>query len=268
MLRILLDLKFIKIYTFGVFLVLAFFWGSYLLWKLIRLTSHKEEEIFDGVFLGLFGGIFFGRLLYVVLNFADFGFDFFKFILINGYPGLSLVGTLVGGLLTLKLYFLAKKIRFRQALDYFIPAIFVALGIGKLGAFISGTEVGAKTKFLLAVKYVGYDGLRHITPFWESLAFLLAAFITYKLIFEIRKEKYPSGFALYFLLWYFGLIYVLFDRLKQTRLFIESLNFNFVVALIMFLTGSIYFIYYFRHRLFELVKIIRHSKKNHGKKSD
>ena len=31
MLPVLLDLKFVKIYTFGVFLVLAFFWGAFFL---------------------------------------------------------------------------------------------------------------------------------------------------------------------------------------------------------------------------------------------
>ena len=90
MLPVLLDLKFIKIYVFGVFLVLAFFWGSFILWKNIRLTSQKEDEIFDALFFSLSGGLFFSRLFYVILNFDKFGFDFLKFILINGYPGLSL----------------------------------------------------------------------------------------------------------------------------------------------------------------------------------
>ncbi|PIZ68201.1 hypothetical protein COY13_01625, partial [Candidatus Roizmanbacteria bacterium CG_4_10_14_0_2_um_filter_36_35] len=62
MLPVLLDLKFIKIYTFGVFLMLGFLWASFVLWRNIRLTSHKEEEIFDGLFLSLLGGLFFGRL--------------------------------------------------------------------------------------------------------------------------------------------------------------------------------------------------------------
>src|SRR3989339_411654 len=124
MLPVLLNLKVIKIYTFGVFLVLAFFWGSYLLWRLIRLTSFKEEEVFDGLFWGLAGGIFFGRLFYIILNFSDFGFDLFRYILINGYPGLSLYGSLFGGFLTLFFYCLSKKIKFLEVIDYYIPPIF------------------------------------------------------------------------------------------------------------------------------------------------
>ena len=96
MLPVLLDLKFIKIYTFGVFLVLAFFWGSFVLWKNIRLTAQKEDEIFDGLFISFAGGLFMSRLVYVILNFDKFGSSILKFILINGYPGLSLYGALIG----------------------------------------------------------------------------------------------------------------------------------------------------------------------------
>jgi len=65
MLPVLLDLPFIKIYTFGVFLVLAFFWSAFLLWKNFLLTSYKEEEIFDQLFLGLVGGLLVSRIVYV-----------------------------------------------------------------------------------------------------------------------------------------------------------------------------------------------------------
>ena len=85
MLPILLQIGFIKIYTFGIFLVLAFFWSTYYLWRNIQLTSFKEEEIFDGVFFGMLGGALLGRLFYVILHFPDFGLNFLKFLLVNGY---------------------------------------------------------------------------------------------------------------------------------------------------------------------------------------
>src|SRR3989338_5725614 len=104
MLPVLLNLGLIKIYTFGVFLVLGFFWATFLLWKNIRLTSFKEEDVFDGLFISLLGALFFGRLVYVILNFKDFGFSILKFILINCYPGISLYGAVFGGLFILFLF--------------------------------------------------------------------------------------------------------------------------------------------------------------------
>ncbi|MBI4009128.1 prolipoprotein diacylglyceryl transferase [Candidatus Roizmanbacteria bacterium] len=247
MLPVLLDLKFIKIYTFGVFLVLAFFWGSFLLWKNIRLTSYKEEEIFDGLFFSLFGALFFGRLFYVILNFEKFGFSLLKFILINGFPGISQFGILVGGFLTLYLYFFIKKIKFREAADYFISPIFVAVLFGKLGSFFSGAEVGAKTKFFLSIKYTGYDGLRHLTPLYEAIVFGLGAYLSYKLLFAVRKERYPRGFVFYFFCWYFAFIYFLFDKLKENRLYLFGQSFNMTVSAMLSLTVSLYFIYHFRN---------------------
>jgi prolipoprotein diacylglyceryltransferase len=112
MLPVLLDLKFVKIYTFGVFLMLSFFWSAFLLWRNIRLSSHKEEEIFDGVFMAIAGGIFFARLVYVILHFDKFGFNIARFILINGYPGASLYGAVIGGVIIFYIYCVVHKISF------------------------------------------------------------------------------------------------------------------------------------------------------------
>jgi phosphatidylglycerol:prolipoprotein diacylglycerol transferase len=246
MLPVLLDLKFFKIYTFGVFLVLAFFWGSFLLWKNIRLTSHKEDEVFDGVFLSLAGGLFIARLTYVLLNFKEFGFDVVKFILINGYPGLSLYGAFFGGFGTLTLYYLIKKIKILSIIDYFVSPLFLAMAFGKLGSFFSGAEVGTKTKFLLSIKYVGFDGFRHLTALFESIFFFFASYVSYKLLFEIRKEKYSSGFLFAFFIWFFSLTYFIFDKLKEHSLYFMGYRFNEFVSFILLLTSSFYFIYYFR----------------------
>lgn len=256
MLPILLDLKILKIYTFGVFLVLAFFWASFILWKQVRLTSYKEEEIFDGMFLALLGSLFFGRFLYVVLNFQKFGFDILKILLVNGYPGFSLYGILFGGLVVLYVYFMSKKISFLEAVDYLVGPLFIALSFGKLGSFFSGAEIGTKTKFILAVKYVGFDGLRHLTPLYEAVFFFLGFWIAYRILFEIRKEQFKHGFAFYFFIWYFSLSYWIFDFIKEFRLIAFGKSFNATVSLILLLTFSFYFLYYFRSLMGEKIVTI------------
>jgi len=267
MLPVLLDLKFIKIYTFGVFLVLALFWASFLLWKLIRLTALGEEDIFDSLFWILGGGLFTGRLVYVILNFKDFGFNFLKFILLNGYPGLSIYGALFGGGLTGLIIFSAKKIKFTEVIDYFIPPLFLGLALGKLGGFFSGAEVGVKTKMFLAVKYVGFDGLRHLTSFYESLLFFLAAYLTYRFVFEVRKERLKQGFNFYFFIWVFSIIYLVFDKLKFTHLYLGNRNFNEIVSVILFLTMTGYFLYYFKSLIEKRLKTIFYDIKNIFKKT-
>jgi len=228
MLPILFTIGPIKIYTFGVFLVLALFWGSYLLWKLIRLTSFKEEDIFDSLFWVLAGGLLLGRLVYVLLNLKEFGFNLLKFLLINGYPGISLYGAITGGLLTLYLFCHNKKLKFSELVDYFIAPFFLALFLGKLGSFFSGNKVG---------------------EVFESLLFTLGVIFTYKILFQIRKEKLTHGFNLRFFIWYFSLVYLTFDKMKGNQLYFLNYSFNGVVSTTLFLTFSFYFVYYFRSTL-------------------
>lgn len=268
MLPVLLDLKFIKIYTFGVFLVLSFFWGAFLLWRNIRLTSHKEEDVFDGMFISLATGLFFGRLLYVVFNFKEFGFDILKMILINGYPGISLYGGVLGAFIGLYLYASNKKIKFLEIADYFVTPAFLSLALGKLGSFFSGVEVGAKTKFALAVKYVGYDGFRHLTPFYEGIFFILGTYLSFKLLFEVRRQKYSKGFVFYFFWWYLSLIYFIFDPLKSTHLsFFTTDSLNKTFALTILLTFTFYFLYYFRSLIFIRMRNIKNLLLQYGPKN-
>lgn len=268
MLPVLLDLRFIKIYTFGVFLVLAFFWAAFLLWKNFLLTSQKEEDVFDGVFLALFGGLFVARLVYVALHFSKFGLNILKFILINGYPGLSLYGFLLGFILTLYFYFSSKKVNFLDVIDYFVPSFFLALAFGKVGSFFSGTEIGTKTKFFLAVKYVGFDGLRHVTAFYEALFFFIATFLSYKILYAMRRGTYPKGFNFYFFLWSVSFIFFIFSAIKVDNTIIMGLRLNWIVSLVLLLTFSFYFLYYFRNLILErLARVRSFIKKRYGKKT-
>lgn len=267
MLPVLLDLKIVKIYTFGVFLVLAFFWGSYLLWKNIRLTSYKEDEVFDGLFMSIAGALFFGRLLYVILNFGDFGFSILKFILVNGYPGISLIGAIGGGIFVFFLHSWIHKTSFLEKADYFISPLFLALGFGMLGAFFSGVEAGSKTTFPVAVKYVGFDGLRHITGFYEAVLFFAAAYVSYRILFNIRRERYPKGFLFYVFVWFTSLILALFDGMKAQHLVIGGRSLNLYASLILLLTFSFYFVYYFRSLLGSSMKHVRLVVSTYGHKT-
>ncbi|MBP9690459.1 prolipoprotein diacylglyceryl transferase [Candidatus Woesebacteria bacterium] len=246
MLPILLDLGFIKIYTFGVFLVLAFFWASFYLWKNVSMTSHKEDEVFDGIFFALFGAVLIGRIQFVALHFSDFGFNILKFILMNGYPGIGIMGFILGFLVFLGLFVSMRKIEFGKLIDYTVPPLFLALAIGKLGAFFAGTEIGSQTGFFLSLAYKNFDGMRHMTPLYESIAFFAGSYFSYKVLRSIRRNALSDGFNLKFFLWYFSLVAVAFDPIKSFRQIIQGISFDLVVGGLCLLTASIYMLYYFR----------------------
>lgn len=247
MLPVLIDLPFVKIYTFGIFLLLAFFWSTFLLWKNFLLTAYKEEDVFDVLFAGVFGGLLVSRVVYVALHFGEYGLSIPKFVLINGYPGLSLYGFLAGFLAVTFVAMQRSKLRFREAIDYFVPSAFVALAFGKMGSFFSGVEMGAKTNFLLKMKVVGAEGFRHLTPLYEGILFFVGALIAHQLLFAVRRERYAKGTNLYFLLWYTALVFGGTDLLKDRQDgLLLGLSFNALVSYVLLLTFSLYFLYYFR----------------------
>jgi len=265
MLPVLLNLGFLKIYTFGVFLVLAFFWSTFLLWKNIRLTSYKEETVFDGLFISLFGGLFVGRTIYVALHFKDFHFDIMKFLLINGYPGLSLYGLLIGGLISFFIFAHFKKINFLELIDYAVPPLLVALGIGKLGSFFSGTEVGTKTSFVLALKYANFDGARHLTPLYEAILFFIAAYVAHRMLFAVRREKVSRGISIFFFGWVFSLVYFIMDPIKANKVLISGISVDWIVSMALLLTFTLYFLYHLRTQIFSGVSRVTSSIHINGK---
>ncbi|MCX7996612.1 MAG: prolipoprotein diacylglyceryl transferase [Patescibacteria group bacterium] len=246
MLPILLEFGFLKIYTFGVFLVLAFFWAMYYLWRNIQLTAFKEEEVFDGLFIALIGAIIVGRLFHVFFHFQDFGFSFLKIILINGFPGFSLWGGIIGFFIFLFFFAKSRKIEYAEIVDYFIPPVLLGMAIGKLGAFFAGVEVGSQTSFPLALTFAVAEGTRHLTPLYESLMLFLAVFFAHRILFAIRRDVLSRGFLLLFFFWSVSLVYLSLDWIRGERTILMGYSVYGVLSGMILLTLTLYMIYYFR----------------------
>ncbi|MFQ5452462.1 MAG: prolipoprotein diacylglyceryl transferase [Candidatus Paceibacterota bacterium] len=265
MLPVLLKLPNFQIYTFGVFLTLAFLWGAFWFWRNIKLTSYKEQDMFDALFASLFGALFFSRLIFVVLNFSEFGASPLKFVLINGFPGMSAVGAFVGGFITLFFYVRYKNKSFLELVDYAIPPLFLALVIGKIGSFLAGVDVGIQTSFVLSTKVLGHEGARHITALYEAMGFVLGFVLAHKMLFAVRRERMPRGSTFYFFMVYVSLVTLLLDNLKENHLYFADFSFNLLTAVVFGLAGSLYFIIIYRSLLRQ--KLSRLFSKRYGRKN-
>lgn len=229
MLPVLLNAPILKIYTFGVFLLLSFLWSLFWFWRNIKRTSFKEDEMFDGLFISLFGGLFFARLTHVLIHFDDFGPSVLKFILINGYPGLSLVGGLIGAFLTFLVFTKYARLPFMEVVAYAVPSLFLALGIGKLGAFFAGTTVGTVTSFPLHIEYLGYTGLRHIVGVYEAILLFIGFYISQKMLLNYRRDRIDVGSLFSFFIVGFALSNLLLDFLKADTVYLFDVRFNIAV---------------------------------------
>jgi len=233
MLPVLVDLGIVKIYTVGIFLMLAFFWAMFWFWRNVKRTSFKEESMFDAAFISLAGGMVFARGTYIMLNYQEFGPHILKYILINGYPGLSIIGGLIGGFVTLLLVTKYTKDSFMEVVAYAIPSLFLALGIGKLGALLGGNTIGAQTNFPLAVSYVGYDGPRHIVALYEAILMFIGFFVSQKLMLTYRRDTIDVGSLFSFFVMFTSLNFMALDFLKDDVLYLLSFRFNVLIPSIL-----------------------------------
>lgn len=252
MLPVLLHIGYLKIYSFGVFVALALLWGMFFVWKYVKLTALKEEEVFDMIFLGILGGAVVSRLLYVLFHWSQFGLDIARIVLINGYPGLSLYGFLIGFLGSLFIFAQRRKIAFFDIIDYIIPGLLLALSIGKLGSFIGGIDVGSKTSFFLSILYPQHEGLRHIVAVYESLLYLVIFIISQRILFSIRRERFHDGFLVVFFVWSVALITLSLDTLKDNQVYWGSFSSNMLISLLLLVATTIYGGYYWRKQLAQI----------------
>jgi len=253
MLPVLLDLKVIKIYTFGVFLVISFFWGLFWLWRNLKRTSFKESEIFDGVSISLIGGLLGARLLYVVMHFDKFGVDILKFILINGYPGLSMIGFLIGCLVTLLIFTIIVNISFLEVASYLVPSLFLSIGIGKIGSFFAGSTVGSSTDFFLSIQYIGYQGTRHITAVYEAILMFIGFMVSQKLLMSYRRDTVKEGSILSFFIILVGLSEMILDNFKHNPVYFGRLPINATIGGLCVLIFGLLELYKYRDSLKILV---------------
>lgn len=108
------------------------------------------ETLFNISFLTVFSSLFFSRLLYVLIHPRPVFHTVLGFTLFPYFPGLSLSGALIGGLLFLYPYLNNKKMPLGRILDFFSLGMLAVLPIGYLGEIIfTGASLKALVLFVL-----------------------------------------------------------------------------------------------------------------------
>lgn len=225
----------LSIYTYGVFLVLGFFWACFFIWKHIRISKFPEEQAFDIVFIAFAVSLLVGRIAYGALHFDEFGFNILKYVLVNGYPGMSPFGMVVGGIGALYMLCQRNKIKFEEFTDYIVPSMFIFVSIAELGAFIAGIEPGLMGKWF-----------RHPVALYKAMVLGIGIYASIRLFYSIRKENADKGVVLSFFLSLYSLTAFAFHYLKDKRAAMGDSPVEQWAFFILLLTSCFYIVYYFR----------------------
>lgn len=253
------------LYTYGVFVLLAFFWFLYVSWKLLRITSHKEEELFDKIFIALGIGLLVGRIAYLAFHLdIIIKKGFLAAFAVHLYPGFHGFTVVFAAILTLILIVRNKKYTGAELVVYILPAICVAMAIINIGTIFSGGIIGVQTDFPIRVKYALYDGLRHVPTLYRAIAFSLMAYLYYKMIFWARQQKIENAVVISSFLWIFAMINTLTIPLHDVLTYGAGSSYrlyDIYISVFLLLTAFGSLMYHWRSYFFGFIKVGRKGTK-------
>lgn len=109
------------------------------------------DDVFNATFVCSLVSLLFSRIFYVFMNPDNVFLNPLGFLLFPYFPGLSLTGGLLGGILTLFLYCRRKKIPRARVFDFFSISFIFVLPFGFIGYFLLSQDfaTGNIVKFIL-----------------------------------------------------------------------------------------------------------------------
>lgn len=223
----------ISIYWYGIILALAFLLAVLLAVRQSKKFGIEPDHILDMVLFAAPVAIVTARLYYVI-----FSWDLFKDNLLDVVNtrkgGLAIYGAVIGALLVAWIFTRKKKIDFFNLVDFCVPYLILAQGIGRWGNFVNEEAFGSKTDLPWRMNGTIPDAYLnslpesidlskwgvHPTFLYESL-WCIAVFL-FLLWFRHRKKAVGEVFFLYLILYGFERFFV--ENLRTDSLMIGGLD--------------------------------------------
>ncbi len=209
-----------QIHPHVLFEYLAFFVG-YQVYKNMRTRPEIQEKKEIGIFFSIIFGGYLGAVILATFEHYDVVMQNIETSKLAIIQGKSIVGALLGGLISVELY--KKHIGYTKSTgdDIAIP-LTVGIMIGRIGCFLTGVEdstVGRATESIFGVNFG--DGIyRHPLQLYE-IVFLLLLLIV---LLSLRKREVWNGFKFQLFMLTYLTFRFLIEFLKDRATIIFSLS--------------------------------------------
>lgn len=183
---VLLELGFVSIYWYGVFLALGVALAILIALKLFKKNNIPIDLVFSLISYLIVAGLIGARLGYIFFYRPEFYFNNPKEIIFINHGGLSSHGMTLGIIIMLFLLFKLKKIN-KKTIDLLIIPIPIVAAFIRLGNFFNSELVGRPANLAWAVKFPNYEAnpiFRHPVQIYE----LLIAFVIFLILYFVFKK--------------------------------------------------------------------------------
>lgn len=142
--------------SFGVMLSLGIFAGLLVACYVAKRQGRYLEEVMDLAFYAILGGILGARIWEVMFSWDYYSNNLLEIPAIwNG--GISVQGSILGGLLAVIWYCRKYKVPLLPMVDTLAPGVLVGQAIGRLGCFLNGCCYGIPHEHLGVIYPLGTD---------------------------------------------------------------------------------------------------------------
>lgn len=247
--RIALDLGFIKIYWYSVFILLGIIVAFLIAYKEAKRINFDVRLLSDLVFNIIIVGLIGARLYYVLFNLSYYISNPLETIAI-WKGGLAIHGGLIAALIYIVIYCKKKKVDILKLLDILVVSLIIAQAIGRWGNFFNQEAYGNITTlqalknqkipmFVIDGMYI-LGSYRQPTFFYESILCTIGFII---MIITRRYKKLKKGeLTGFYLIWY-GIVRFIIEQLRTDSLMLGSIKMAQLISGLFILSGIILFIY-------------------------
>ncbi len=247
--RVALDLGFIQIYWYSIFIFLGVLIASIVILRECKKQNINEDFIVNLIFYGVLSGIV-GARLYFCLFHLDYYSKYPLEILEIWNGGLAIHGGIIAGVLTVFLYTRKYKAKFLKVTDILVPGVILGQAIGRWGNFFNKEAFGRETtrqalEKLGAPKFV-IDGM-HINGAYYQPMFLYESIwngFGFIALLMLRRYKYLKTGQLtgFYLMWYsFGRFFI--EIFRSDSLMLGSFKMAQIMSIVLFIIGLLMFIF-------------------------
>ncbi len=241
---ILLQIGVVTIYSYGLFLAIAFLTGTFFVWQQARKRGFDEEKVMDFIILFLLGALLCGRVIFVLSNLDLFRENWMLVFQIWERGGFSPFGLLFGGGLTGWWYLKRQHWPVWMSFDLLCLGLVLAQVIERVGLFFGNGYLGSQTSFFLGLISPNETIKRHPVALYEAFFYLLTFFFLWYLFqTQSKKEKGQTGLVINFYLVAIALQTFVFSLLRVYDKVVD-LNLTFIYSSIIMVVSL--FVWYLR----------------------
>lgn len=241
--KIALDLGFIQIHWYSIFILLAIFVAATIIYYEMKKQGISSDEFSDLFFNTIIFGVIGARLYYVLFNLSYYSENPIEIFEI-WYGGLAIHGAIIFGIISVYFFCKKRKINTLKVLDMIVVGLIIGQAIGRWGNFFNQEAYGPVTTMLalkqelipdFIIKGMEILGEYHEPTFYYESLWNINGFIILLLIRNCKKLKVGQLTGFY-LIWYsIGRFYI--ESLRMDSLMFKGLKMAQIVSIILIIIG-------------------------------